>query len=193
MLKIWSMKKEQQKADNADALSGKKRKVKAAELRVHKDLAELSLPKTMKLEYADPDDILNFKVIITPDVGYYVGGQFSFDVAVPQSYPHEPPKVRCEPTIYHPNIDLEGKVCLNILREEWKPVLNLNAVFIGLQFLFDHPNELDPLNKDAAKDLSDSKRNESSRRGKTSFEQNVATSMSGGKFGGVEYTRVLID
>lgn len=29
-------KKEQQKADNADAASGKKRKVKAAELRVHK-------------------------------------------------------------------------------------------------------------------------------------------------------------
>lgn len=31
-----SQKKEQQKADNADAISGKKRKVKAAELRVQK-------------------------------------------------------------------------------------------------------------------------------------------------------------
>jgi hypothetical protein len=24
--------------------------------------------------------------------------------------------------VYHPNIDLEGNVCLNILREDWKPV-----------------------------------------------------------------------
>jgi ubiquitin-conjugating enzyme E2 M len=28
---------------------------------------------------------------------------------------------------------LEGNVCLNILREDWKPVLNLNAVIVGMQ------------------------------------------------------------
>lgn len=52
--------------------------------------------------------------------------------------------------IYHPNIDLEGNVCLNILREDWKPVLNLNAVIIGMQFLFLEPNADDPLNKGAS-------------------------------------------
>ena len=49
--------------------------------------------------------------------------------------------------IYHPNIDLEGNVCLNILREDWKPVLNLNSVMVGLQYLFLEPNADDPLNK----------------------------------------------
>lgn len=49
--------------------------------------------------------------------------------------------------IYHPNVDLEGNVCLNILREDWKPVLNLNAVIVGLQYLFLEPNADDPLNK----------------------------------------------
>ena len=38
--------------------------------------------------------------------------------------------------VYHPNIDLEGNVCLNILREDWKPVLTINAVVYGLQYLF---------------------------------------------------------
>lgn len=33
-----------------------------------------------------------------------------------QGYPHDPPKVKCETMVYHPNIDLEGNVCLNILR-----------------------------------------------------------------------------
>lgn len=51
--------------------------------------------------------------------------------------------------IYHPNLDLEGNVCLNILREDWKPVLNLNAVMVGLQYLFLEPNADDPLNKGA--------------------------------------------
>lgn len=49
--------------------------------------------------------------------------------------------------IYHPNVDLEGNVCLNILREDWKPVLNLNSVMVGLQYLFLEPNAEDPLNK----------------------------------------------
>ena len=38
--------------------------------------------------------------------------------------------------VYHPNIDLEGNVCLNILREDWKPVLNINTVIYGLFHLF---------------------------------------------------------
>ena len=87
----------------------------------------------MKTEFPDPDDILNFILTIDPDEGLYRGGQFTFTFAVNQNFPHDPPKVRCREKIYHPNIDLEGKVCLNILREDWKPVLNLNAVIVGLQ------------------------------------------------------------
>lgn len=52
------------------------------------------------------------------------------------NYPHEAPKVRCETKVYHPNIDLEGAVCLNILREDWKPVLTINSIVYGLQYLF---------------------------------------------------------
>lgn len=63
----------------------------------------------------------------------YKGGRFHFTFAINQNFPHDPPKVKCTQKIYHPNIDLEGNVCLNILREDWKPVLNLNAVIVGLQ------------------------------------------------------------
>lgn len=38
-------------------------------------------------------------------------------------------------------------MCLNILREDWKPVLNLTSVMVGLQYLFLEPNPDDPLNK----------------------------------------------
>ncbi|KAJ9156305.1 Nedd8 conjugating enzyme [Pleurostoma richardsiae] len=180
MLKIWSMKKEQQKAENAEGAAGKKKKVTAAQLRVQKDLSELSLGSTMKLDFPDPDNILKFTLTIEPDEGMYRGGRFHFTFDINQNFPHEPPKVLCTEKIYHPNIDLEGKVCLNILREDWKPVLNLNAVIVGLQFLFLEPNASDPLNKEAADDL---------RNTRESFKRNVRTSMAGGVVGGVRFDR----
>ena len=89
---------------------------------------------------------------------------------MPVSYPHEPPKVKCLTKVYHPNIDLEGNVCLNILREDWKPVLSISSVVYGLQFLFLDPNPEDPLNKDAAKILRDDP---------SQFQTNVRRSMRG--------------
>lgn len=90
----------------------------------------------MRTDFPDEDDILNFFLYIEPDEGMYKGGIFKFKFAVPETFPHEPPKVNCEQKIYHPNIDVEGKICLNILREDWKPVLNLQAIVIGLQVCF---------------------------------------------------------
>ncbi len=97
------------------------------------DLSELALGTTMKTIFSNPDDILNFTLTIDPDEGMYKGGSFVFTFAMNNNYPHDPPKVKCTQKIYHPNIDLEGNVCLNILREDWKPVLNLNAVIVGMQ------------------------------------------------------------
>lgn len=93
----------------------------------------MALGSTMQTEFANPDDILNFTLTIEPDEGMYKGGVFKFTFNISNNYPHDPPKVKCTQKIYHPNIDLEGNVCLNILREDWKPVLSLNAVIVGMQ------------------------------------------------------------
>ncbi|KIK49457.1 hypothetical protein CY34DRAFT_796863 [Suillus luteus UH-Slu-Lm8-n1] len=177
MIKIWSMKK------NEDAATKKRPKTSAAQIRVQKDLTELDLPPTMKTDFPDPTDLLNFVLTITPDEGMYKGGAFSFSFTINTNYPHEPPKVKCMQTIYHPNVDLEGNVCLNILREDWKPVLNLNSVMVGLQYLFLEPNADDPLNKEAAEEL---------RKNREQFLYNVKTSMRGGNIKGVTYDKVFV-
>jgi ubiquitin-conjugating enzyme E2 M len=126
------------------------------------DVTALSPPDTIKVTFPDPDDIMNFRVTIEPDeglcvwrgqelmVGMYKGGSFVFSVQITDDYPHQPPKFRClqrvfplvlclTDEIYHPNIDLQGNVCLNILREEWRPVLDLNMLLVGLQ-VSPHPS-----------------------------------------------------
>jgi ubiquitin-conjugating enzyme E2 M len=79
----------------------------------------------MKTVFPDPQDTMNFQVTLEPDDGMYKGGRFLFSFAIGPNFPHEPPKVKCLNRIYHPNIDLDGNICLNILREDWKPVLSL--------------------------------------------------------------------
>ncbi|KAM6498550.1 E2 ubiquitin-conjugating enzyme [Amanita muscaria] len=168
---------------NEDAAAKKKPKTSAAQIRVQKDLTELDLPSTMQTYFPDPADLLNFNLTITPDEGMYKGGAFAFSFAINPNYPHDPPKVKCTQKIYHPNVDLEGNVCLNILREDWKPVLNLNSVMVGLQYLFLEPNADDPLNKDAATEMS---------KNRDTFLQHVKQSMRGNTIKGISYDSVLV-
>lgn len=101
------------------------------------DLSELDLPKGASIRFPLGDDkIMNFELILKPDEGMYEGGAFLFSFNVPIAYPHEPPKVKCLTKVFHPNIDLDGNICLNILREDWKPVLTISSLVFGLNFLF---------------------------------------------------------
>ena len=115
-----------------------------------------------------------------PAEGFWSGGKFNFTMSIPKTYPHEAPKVHCNTKVYHPNIDLNGKVCLNILREDWKPVLSINSIVYGLQHLFLDPNPDDPLNQEAAKVLREDPRQ---------FAANVRRSMMGGYVCGTHFER----
>ncbi|TYZ67686.1 hypothetical protein PybrP1_006082 [[Pythium] brassicae (nom. inval.)] len=109
--------------------ASKEKKRTPGEIRIQKDIAELDGGQAATVTFPEVNDLTHFNV---------------------KMYPHEPPKVRCLTKIYHPNIDLDGNVCLNILREDWKPVLDINSVIYGLIYLFYEPNPDDPLNREAA-------------------------------------------
>lgn len=115
------------------------------------DMSGLELPKNAKLIFPQGSNhVMDFELILVPDEGIYRDGMFLFSFQVPQSYPHDPPKVKCLTKVFHPNIDVEGNVCLNILREDWSPVLSISSVIYGLLFLLLDPNPDDPLNKNAS-------------------------------------------
>ncbi|KAL1183577.1 hypothetical protein V6Z11_A02G192800, partial [Gossypium hirsutum] len=119
---------------NCEAPTGKQ---SAGELRLHNDITELNLPNCCTISFPNgKDDLMNFEVTMSPEDGCYVGGAFKFSFQVSPVYPNDAPKVKCIPKVYHPNIDYEGNVCLNILREDWKLVLNINTIIYGLYHLF---------------------------------------------------------
>ena len=101
----------------------------------------------------DPNNISLITITIDlsgEETSIWRGGRYTFKLTVPPEYPHKPPKAHCETPVYHPNIDTEGKVCLNILRADWKPVLDTQAIVHGLIFLFLEPNPDDPLDENIA-------------------------------------------
>lgn len=182
MIKLFSVKQKQKEAaENNNGRTTKKQS--PGELRVQKDISELNLAKTVAIAFPNgKDNLLDFEITIRPDEGYYTGGTFVFSFQIPHVYPHEAPKVKCKTKVYHPNIDLEGNVCLNILREDWKPVLSVNSIIYGLQYLFLDPNPDDPLNHEAAEVLRENPRQ---------FEANVRRSMAGGYVAGHQFPRCV--
>mmetsp|Transcript_1522 Transcript_1522/g.4520 ORF Transcript_1522/g.4520 Transcript_1522/m.4520 type:complete len:181 (-) Transcript_1522:957-1499(-) len=146
MIKLFSVKKKEEDEKKSGRL-----KQSAGELRVQKDITELNLPNGATIDFVDgKDKLLHFQITLRPDEGIYRGGAFIFDFRIDPGYSHVVPKVKCLTKVFHPNLDLDGNICLNILREDWKPVLTINSVVYGLNHLFLDPNPDDPLNKDAA-------------------------------------------
>jgi len=50
----------------------------------------------------------------------YEGGTFLVDIVIPANYPFEPPKMRFDTRLWHPNVSSQnGAICLDILKTEW--------------------------------------------------------------------------
>merc|ERR1719410_1315475 len=165
-------KKKKKSADDAkESETGKKRQ-KAGVLRLQIDFQDLELPTNCKLKIPDRAKLQTFYIEVKPDTGLWLGGTYTFKFIVPDDYPHKAPKVTLEERIYHPNIDENGAVCLNLLKADWKPILPVQQILHGLMFLFLEPNPDDPLNHEAAKLM---------REDKSRFKRKVTESVNNNK------------
>jgi len=63
-----------------------------------------------------------------PSDSPFQGGVFFLSIHFPTDYPFKPPKVAFTTKIYHPNINSNGSICLDILRSQWSPALTVSKV-----------------------------------------------------------------
>ncbi|CAN0053361.1 unnamed protein product [Lampetra fluviatilis] len=92
------------------------------------------------------DDLFHWQAtIMGPNDSPYQGGVFFLTIHFPTDYPFKPPKVAFTTRIYHPNINSNGSICLDILRSQWSPALTISKVLLSICSLLCDPNPDDPL------------------------------------------------
>ncbi|KAB5595759.1 Ubiquitin-conjugating enzyme E2 C [Ceratobasidium theobromae] len=93
---------------------------------------------------------------------------FKITLSFPPTYPYTPPNVRFDPETpcYHPNVDMQGGICLDILKvgvelflahsshglsqDKWSAIYSVHTILLSLQSLLGEPNNDSPLNLEAA-------------------------------------------
>ena len=80
----------------------------------------------------------------------YDGLEFQLSMKFPMNYPFEAPLVSFTTPCFHPNVDVHGGICLDILKENWSAIYTASQILISIQSLLDNPNNHSPLNPNAA-------------------------------------------
>jgi ubiquitin-protein ligase len=82
----------------------------------------------------------------------------------------KPPAVKFNSKLFHPNVYVDGKLCISILHEgndatgyeheieRWRPIQNIRTIFLSIISLLNEPNPDSAANIDAAKMLRDNKK-----------------------------------
>jgi len=120
--------------------------------RLKNELKELeTYPPTNCSANMVSDDIYHWQAtILGPEGSPYENGVFYLQILFPQDYPFKPPKVKFITKIYHCNINNNGNICLDILKEQWSPALTISKILLSICSLMDDQNPDDPLMIDIA-------------------------------------------
>jgi len=86
-----------------------------------------------------------------PEGTAYEGGTFLLEIVIPDGYPYNPPKIKFDTKIWHPNISSQtGAICLDILKNEWSPALTIRTALLSIQALLSAPEADDPQDAEVA-------------------------------------------
>lgn len=89
-------------------------------------------------------------VIFGPDDTAWEGGIFKLLLEFSEDYPTKAPAVKFVSQMFHPNIYNDGKICLDILTNQWSPIMDISGLLTSIQSLLSDPNSASPANAEAA-------------------------------------------
>ncbi|KAE8315045.1 ubiquitin-conjugating enzyme/RWD-like protein [Aspergillus transmontanensis] len=120
--------------------------------RIEKELADLQEEDSSSYSVGPTgDNMYQWQGTITgPEESPYSGGVFYIAIAFPTDYPFGPPKVSFTTKIYHPNINGNGTIGLDILKGQWGPHLTISKVLQSIYSMLTEPHLDNPLVPDIA-------------------------------------------
>lgn len=132
--------------DRANATKGSKALSTSAK-RIQKELAEITIDPPPNCSAGPKGDNMYewVSTILGPPGSVYEGGVFFLDIHFSPEYPFKPPKVTFRTRIYHCNINSQGVICLDILKDNWSPALTVSKVLLSVCSLLTDCNPADPL------------------------------------------------
>lgn len=80
----------------------------------------------------------------------YSNQKYRLSLDFPNSYPYAAPVVKFLTPCFHPNVDLAGSICLDILKDKWSALYDVRTILLSIQSLLGEPNNDSPLNAQAA-------------------------------------------
>lgn len=109
--------------------------------RIKKDIESISVPIDGRLNN------LSYFFDLEINTAIYKG-KYHFRIDFTKEYPFKSPKVFCLSNVFHPNI-YEGVVCLNVLREGWRPCFDINSIVVSIICIFECISGEEALNTEA--------------------------------------------
>lgn len=101
--------------------------------------------------FPDGDNIFRWIGTISgPLDTVYSGQKYKLQLEFPNSYPYAAPLVKFVTPCFHPNVDISGAICLDILKDKWSALYDVRTILLSIQSLLGEPNNESPLNVQAS-------------------------------------------
>lgn len=65
----------------------------------------------------------------------YAGLRYRLSLEFPAGYPYQAPCVKFVTPCFHPNVDDQGFICMDILKDKWSALYDVRSILLSIQSL----------------------------------------------------------
>ncbi|CAH8383243.1 unnamed protein product [Eruca vesicaria subsp. sativa] len=100
------------------------------------------LMKLVSSRITSPENLFRWEAnLIGPANCPFENGVFAVSIHIPTKYPFKPPKIMFQTKIFHPNINEDGEISIDILGALWSPSLRIDLLLLSICSVLSTPAE----------------------------------------------------